>query len=252
MGHAAATRQQAKAPLEYMQSPVPAKVPNTRRKNFLIVATVILVLTFLYISFYAYLSGGYENVWRSLKPAPNPNSSSLVQKREQAIKTIDMEFSAVDSIPGLTVYGTSTHDLCSVGQNNIKVQQGYSHRCMYRKTKIYSVDKQSFNLARLTQTVRTNGWYQQQPASTNTNSPDVRLPKYVKQEATLQGIYVVSPAELEQRDIFSLEDIQRVDVCCSFSYDAEDFQDILAAVESIGKRGNGLLMVAIEEQYFRN
>lgn len=129
------------------------------RKVLIIALAVGIVFAAIAAFIVTGLTGGIKNVILNHKPAPNTNSSSFINKKNQARDNIRQSFASLESITGLRSYGSSSKDACEVGQNNYKVHDGYAHQCTYRTSKFYGLNGDfRQNMIDFEQKILNDGW----------------------------------------------------------------------------------------------
>lgn len=250
---------------------------KTKWKKVVVIVALILItiplagLTLIWIAF----SGGID---REAKPAPDPNSSNIIAKRDAAKTSINQAFEALDASIGFTNYATSTHDRCYEGQNNWKVHDGYSHRCGYRVTRFYGFNGDfRQQMIDFEQKIDSIGWehpddgaltlrrimedyydvyYGPDKAETrgfpgeylvsNLPTPTIGYEKGA-------GVLEIEYAEKATKDLFQLEYAQALSRdTLAETYENKDFQDINAVFQEITNDNDFVLVIAIQKDYFQN
>ena len=248
-------------------------------KIVLIIAVAFSILSILFYGFVLLVgSGGISNLFLEFKPGPNPNSSSVIAKREQTKQSIFASFDELNNVVGHTDKATSTHDRCYHGQNNYKVQDGYANRCAYRITKYYGFNGDfREHVLSFEQRIIDLGWisrerdpnpikimledyydkYYGPGKSLPENFPngyyvsDLPTPNrgYSKNNNTLTVVF----AEKASKDLFTITYAQNIDGDTLFAnYDVKQFQKIEPLFKDIVQNYKYVVAVSIQGQYFEN
>lgn len=259
-------------------SELPAK--HKKRKKILIIIVLVIISIPLigYLLLYIALSGGIKGVISDLKPAPNPESSGIILKRNSAKDSTGNSFAELDKEFGLTNFATSTHDRCFEGQNNWKVQDGYAHRCTYRVTKFYGFNGDfRQQLINLEQQIIDSGWesadssgfpmkeimehyydkYYGSDKPTPRNFPKgylvSNLPTPTGGYSKDREVLEIEYAEKATEDYSQIEYAQNVSGDTLFeTYEKKDFQDISSIFKNITQDNKFVLVISIQKDYFEN
>lgn len=211
----------------------------------------------------------------NLKPVPNAEGPRIITLRDEAMKSINEEFVALESKAVFDEFATSTHDVCYDGQNNFKLKEGFAHACAYRKTKFYGYNGDfRQRMIDLEQEILSSAWSKpydrynsEYPMKTimeryydvriGSDKPKVDyfeqnfvsgLPspsKYTKWRTSLEINY----AEKETKDLFTIERAQKI-LSVPTWYEKKDFQDIDAVFQKISQTIRYVLVISIQETYF--
>lgn len=275
-GNVSPTEETASPPAinQPIASDEPLKKNKKWKKILIIVSLIIIAIPILgYLLLVISFSGGIDGVISDLKPAPNPESSSIVAKRNVAKDSISNSFIELERQIGFSSYATSTHDRCYKGQNNWKVKDGYAHRCDYRLTKYYSFNGDfRQEMLGFDQKLLSLGWspngltmskmfvnyydvYYGQDKSRPRNFPEGYLvsslptPGYSKDSQRMELEF----AERDTKDLFGIEYTQEVSGDTSFeTYENKNFQDIKTLFQKIIKDNKFVIVISLQQNYFQN
>ncbi|PSH70225.1 hypothetical protein CU102_03815 [Phyllobacterium brassicacearum] len=138
-----------------------AGTANTFMKAAIVAVGALVAIALIgYMALYASLSGGLTGILINLRSAPDPQSPSLIARRDTAKQSMRSSLSelpaAADFLREDSVYEI---DQCRKGQNNWKVRDGYAYQCTQGMTAIYGFDGDFRQHAeKLDKTMRRIGW----------------------------------------------------------------------------------------------
>jgi hypothetical protein len=142
-----------------LEAETPAAIEATG--NVILIALIIILsipaigIIWLALSF----SGGLDGWLDERKGAPDANSPKIVQKREDAKKTINSSFDEIKNGSGLNQYASSFHDRCYKGEHSWKRNDSYAYRCSYLETRYYGFsDDFRQKILDFDDVLKKNGW----------------------------------------------------------------------------------------------
>lgn len=254
----------------------PHKKKHTALKVVLIVFGICILLYLVaYLLILVSFSGGVGNVAREFKPAPNATSKSLTNASSAAADQINTSFRKLESGTALTPLATGSHDSCYKGQNNYKVQEGYTYKCTYRQTRFYGFNG-DFKATMLDydKKVLAIGW-QQPPNSFGMQKvisnyydqyygPSKPKPSSFPTQYLVSDLPSPSPyknsdqrlgfvfAEKTTTDLFELGSAQKVNGSTSVLFEKINTVNTQEVFEKVTAQNQYVLMVSIEIDYFSN
>ena len=226
-----------------------ASLENPRPKRWPKIVLTIVILVILLASIQVIitlvgLSGGLDRTLLNLKKKPDPASSALVQKREEAKKAAASTYAELEFSVSLTKHGTSSfHDYCYAGHNKLNDRYGYGYHCSIRETRYYSLRSGTTQeLIELSEQIAAMGWVY----NTATHYGD--FSQYLKAGSKLE----LSRSIKNSEEIPYLESLQTELFSSEHVYDKKELQDVATISSQIIKDGKRVVAVSIVGTYFDN
>jgi hypothetical protein len=232
-----------------------------------IISTIVFIVACGYLILTLIFNGGIDGLISNLKPAPNPNSSAMNVKREQATEEINQSFDELQNILHYNYYETATHDICSKGSSNWKRSDGYAYRCSLRITKFYGFNGDfRQQMIDFEQKIISIGWapvsyrpdkpckkmleeyYDPYPGKLVSDLPGFDC-SYEKDSLSLEPEF----SEKETRSFILQNAVQKVSGhSYDEIYDEKNFQDSSLVTKIITNTDRFVLIISIQKNYFQN